>query len=492
MDTTFTLMRDAVSYVDHRSMPTTVISVCGECYHDAGASAAQELACMMASGVEYLNRLTDLGLTADAVARRVRFNVPVGMSFFLEIAKLRAARMLWARVTSDFGVRDDEARRMRLHVRTSLWHQTKYDPYVNMLRSTIESMAAIIGGMDSMYTAPFDEVSSTPGTFSKRVARNLQIVLREETRLGHVADPAAGSYYIETLTHSLAEHAWQMFQEIEKLGGYLAAAKSGYIQDSIGKTAAEKRANISRRRDVIVGSNQYPNLGETPLNNQNIDTAAISGRLEESLRAHLAARKSDPAVLSQSLKEVLRSGSGNLIAAMAAVLQEGLTVAEINDVLRNGGTDAPHMRPMRPFRAAEDFERLRDAVVAAENKPCIFLATYGPGFWRRARATFSSGFFGTAAVPARSLQHHVRHAALDRPAVRRVLHRRGIERLLSPQPGRRTERPVGGLRPCDPPRLRLGSSARVGDVGKAGVAIDSILDMKILFDRSRSTRCRCR
>jgi methylmalonyl-CoA mutase len=398
MDSTFTLMRDAVRYVDHRSMPTTVISVCGECYHDAGANAVQELACMMASGVEYLNRLTDLGLTADAVARRVRFNVPVGMSFFMEIAKLRAARMLWARVTSDFGVREDDARKIRVHVRTSLWHQTKYDPYVNMLRSTIESMAAIIGGMDSMYTAPFDEVASTPGAFSKRVARNLQIVLREESRLGHVADPAAGSYYIETLTHSLAEQAWQMFQEIEKLGGYLAAVKSGFIQDSIGKTAAEKRANISRRRDVIVGSNQYPNLGETALNNENVDTAAISRRLDESLRLHLDARKSDPAVLSQSLKEVLRSGSGNLIAAMAAVLQEGLTVAEINDVLRNGGTDAPHVRPMRPFRAAEEFERLRDAVVAAENKPCIFLATYGPGFWRRARATFSSGFFGAAGL----------------------------------------------------------------------------------------------
>lgn len=398
MDTTFTLMRDAVSYVDQRSMPTTVISVCGECYHDAGASAVQELACMMASGVEYLNRLTDLGLTPDAVARRVRFNIPVGMSFFMEIAKLRAARMLWARVTSEFGVREDDARKMRMHVRTSLWHQTKYDPHVNMLRSTIESMAGIIGGMDSMYTAPFDEVASTPGVFSKRVARNLQIVLREESRLGHVADPAAGSYYIETLTHSLAEHAWRMFQEIENLGGYLAAAESGFIQDSIGKTAAEKRANISRRRDVIVGSNQYPNLGETPLNNQNIDNEAISRRLEESLRAHLAARQSDPAVLSQSLKEVLRSGSGNLIAALAAVLQEGLTVAEINDVLRNGGSDAPHVRPIHPFRAAGDFERLRDAVGAAERKPRIFLATYGPGFWRRARATFSSGFFGTAGL----------------------------------------------------------------------------------------------
>lgn len=398
LSTTFRLMHDAVSYVDQRAMPTTVISVCGDCYHDAGASATLELACMLASGVEYLNRLTDMGLSADAVARRMRFDIPVGMSFFMEIAKLRAARMLWSRVTTAFGVKDGDARKMRMYTRTSLWHQTKYDPYVNMLRSTIEAMAAVIGGTDSMYTAPFDEIASTPGDFSKRIARNLQVILREESRLGHVTDPAAGSYYVESLTHALVAHAWETFQEIEARGGYVAAASSGFIQDSIARTAAEKRANISRRRDVIVGSNQYPNLGEKPLNNGIPDAAAVRERVEESRRTHLATRTCDAAVLSQSLRSVFESGTGNLVAAMAAVLQEGLTLAEVNDVLHNGGADVPIVRPLTPFRAAEDFERLRDAVSAAAHRPRVFLATFGPGFWRRARATFSSGFFGTAGM----------------------------------------------------------------------------------------------
>ncbi|MFZ1729637.1 MAG: methylmalonyl-CoA mutase family protein [Bacteroidota bacterium] len=398
IESTFNLLRDAIKYVDKRELPTTVISVCGECYHNAGASSVQELACMLASGVEYMHKLTELGVSADAIAQRVRFNFPVGMSFFMEIAKLRAARLLWSRVTDMFGVKDAEARKMRIHVRTSWWHQTKYDPYVNMLRATIESMAGVIGGAESIYTAPFDEVASTPGVFSKRVARNLQIILREESQLGQVADPAAGSYYIETLTEAVSQGAWKLFQEIEAQGGYLAAVKNGFIQDIIEKTAAEKRANISCRRDVIVGSNQYPNIGEKPLKNTATDPAAVSQHIAESLQRFRAERKCDPSALSLALREVMNSNSGNLIAAIASVLQEGLTVSEVNDVLRNRGADAPSVRSLRPFRASQDFEILRDAVAAAEHKPRVFLATYGPGFWYRARATFSSGFFGTAGI----------------------------------------------------------------------------------------------
>jgi methylmalonyl-CoA mutase len=398
IDTTFALLRDAINYVEQRALPSTVFTVCGDCYHNAGASAVEELACMTSSAVEYLHRLTDLGIPADTVVRRMRFDFSIGMSFFMEIAKFRAARLLWSYLTSVYGVTDPESRKVRIHARTSWWHQTKYDPYVNMLRATIESMAGIIGGVDSLYTAPFDEVASTPGAFSKRIARNLQIVLREESHVGHVTDPAAGSYYIETLTDTVTRGAWKLFQEIESRGGFLAAARTGFIQEMIERTADEKKKNISRRRDVIVGSNQYPNLSEKILRSESPDNSLIARQTGSSLQQHRDSRVTDVAVLSQSLREVLRSGKGNLIAAMAALLQEGLTVAEVNDVLRDGGRDAMHIRPLRPFRAAEDFERLRDAVAASESKPNIFLATYGPGFWRRARATFSSGFFGSAGL----------------------------------------------------------------------------------------------
>ncbi|MBR9978647.1 MAG: acyl-CoA mutase large subunit family protein [Bacteroidetes bacterium] len=396
--TTFSLLRDAISYVEQRAMPSTLVGVCGDYYHNAGASTVQELACILASGVEYINRLTDMGLSADAVARRMRFSFPVGMSFFMEIAKLRAARMLWTRVLDSFGLEEDATKRMHVRVRTSWWHQTTYDPYVNMLRSTIESMAGIIGGADSMYTAPFDEVLPTSSQFSKRIARNQQIILREEAHLGHVTDPAAGSCYIEMLTSQIAGHAWKMFQEIERQGGYIAAIEKGFIQETIGKTAQDKRNSISRRRQIIVGSNKYPNLTEKPVNGAGYDKEVIANTVKEALNRHLETRTCDPDVLKSSLYKVLRSGSGNLIAAIAAALQEGLTVAEVNDVLRQDEEKSPTIQPLAVFRAAGDFERLRNAVGCTENKPRIFLATYGPAFWRRARATFAAGFFGSAGI----------------------------------------------------------------------------------------------
>jgi len=395
MRTSFRLMHDSVSFAEDTISRTSVIGVSAEPWHNAGASAVEEVACVLATGVEYLHQLQERGLTVEEITPYMRFTFPVGTTFFMEVAKLRAARALWTKIVGAFDA-DNEVEPMRLHVCSSHWSKTVYDPYVNMLRSTVEAMAGAIGGAESMDIAPFDDVAGQPGPFSRRIARNVQVILQEESRLSHVNDPAAGSYYVEQLTDSVMQHAWEMFQEIEAQGGMIEALKKGSIQERISGTAGKKKLNISRRHDVIVGTNQYPNLGEKPLTAAPI--APMShGDLLDRLKAGGAAR-GDLSPVMQRLQACLETEEENSISAMREALAAGMTVPEILDVLR-GPDDAPvNISALQTFRAAEEFENLRNAVETCARKQRVFLATYGPVQWSRARATFSSGFFGAAGM----------------------------------------------------------------------------------------------
>ena len=393
MECTFRLAADRIRGARDEGYST--LSVSGEPYQNAGASAVEELGCALAAGVEYLHRLQDIGLDANEVARRMRFTFPVGTNVFMEIAKLRAARLLWARIVRAFGVEDEDAQRMRIMVRSSRWFQTKYDPYVNMLRTTVEALAGAVGGADAMHTAPFDEIAGEPGPFSRRIARNTQIILQEESHLSQVVDPAGGSYYVESLTDSLARHAWDFFRDIEATGGFVAALEDGMIQTRINATADEKRRNISRRRDVLVGTTQYPNVSEKPLPRSEEDPLERAQRMRNALRSHVDARGSRSA---DALAAALEDPDAQIGDALRKAVRDGLTVPEICGVLCSSGVPAPTVQPLTAFRAADTFERLRDAVTAAPEKPTVFLATLGPVFWRRARATFASGFFGAAGM----------------------------------------------------------------------------------------------
>ncbi|MEM8549823.1 MAG: acyl-CoA mutase large subunit family protein, partial [Verrucomicrobiota bacterium] len=198
-------------------------------YASAGASAVEELGCALASGVVYLKAMLEAGMEIDAAAKSIRFEFSLGANFFMEVAKLRAARILWAKVVQAFGG-SREAARMRVHGRTGLWNKTVHDPYVNMLRTTTEALSGVIGGVESMHVGPFDEVSEVPTTFSRRIARNTQVILQEECELRGVIDPAGGSWFIENLTDEVAKAAWGIFQEIEQAGGMVAALESGMVQ----------------------------------------------------------------------------------------------------------------------------------------------------------------------------------------------------------------------------------------------------------------------
>jgi methylmalonyl-CoA mutase len=242
-----------------------VISVNGQHYHNAGAHAVQELAFVLSQGNEYLNQITEQGIPVDDIAQRMQFTIAVGSSYFLEIARLRALKMLWAKIVEQYNPKSEASLKINIHAVTSGWNKSIYDSYVNMLRSTTETMAATIAGVNSMTVAPFDATYKKADEFSSRIARNQQIVLKNESYFDKVADPAAGSYYIEKITDSIAEAAWKLFVQTEEMGGFVKAVESGFIKSEIEKTCQKRDMEIALRRQVFVGVNQYPNLKERML-----------------------------------------------------------------------------------------------------------------------------------------------------------------------------------------------------------------------------------
>jgi len=238
------------------------IGVNGEMFTNAGATIVEELGFALAMGNQYLNLLIEKGLDVDTVAENIKFNFGVSSNYFMEIAKFRAARMLWAKIVEAYEPKNLEVAKMNIHATTSKFNQTIYDPYVNMLRGTTESMSATIAGVDSLFVTPFNVAYESSTEFSDRIARNTQILLKEESYFDKIVDPSGGSYYIENLTNSIAEHAWKLFQDVEAKGGYIEAFKAGFIQEQVNESANKRLLNIATRKEVLLGTNQYPNAQE--------------------------------------------------------------------------------------------------------------------------------------------------------------------------------------------------------------------------------------
>lgn len=309
---------------------------------EAGAHAVQELAFGLATGTAYLRALDSRGLGVDVTAPRVLFTYALGSNLFMEIAKLRAARLLWARAMQAAGG-GLEAQRLVCHGRTTRWNKTVLDAHANLLRTTTEAFAGVVGGCAGLQVGGFDECYRAPDEFSRRLARNIQIILAEECQLGRVVDPAGGSWYVETLTRQLAAKAWALFQDIERRGGMAAAIREGYPQDLVKKTAAERIGAVESRRDGIIGTNLHPNLREK-------------------------------------------------IPADEAPLR------------RTGGDSAPEIKPLVPRRRAAPFEALRRraeaCLVRTGARPKVFLAGMGPRKQHAARADFSGAFFAAGGFEA--------------------------------------------------------------------------------------------
>lgn len=366
-------------------------------YNNAGANAVQELAFTLATAVEYLNEMISRGLKVDDAAKRVKFTFGVGSFYFMEVAKLRAARMLWSTILEAYGVAE-ENRKMFIHCRTTEFNQTYFDPYVNMLRTTTEAFSAIVGGADSMHTNPFDESFNPADDFSRRLARNTQIILKEESHLDQVIDPAGGSFFVEKLTDDIANAAWKLFQSIEEKGGMLKAIQSGSVQDEIAKVAEAKKKDFAKRKSVLVGTNMYANPKEEmmEIKKRNLD-AIYKKRVEYIQKYRITGEDKKHKSILDKLQKIANTKSYDLVDDAVEAFLEGASLGEISRSIRASAEKGITVKPLTQFRLAEMFEELR---IASENykkktgsKPKVFLATMGPLKQFKARAEFSRAFF---------------------------------------------------------------------------------------------------
>ena len=369
-------------------------------WHESGANAVQELAFALATAVEYLRAMDRRGLGVDQVAPSIRFAITVGVNFFMEIAKLRALRMLWSRVTAALGA-SSTSQALSLHVRTSQWNKTVYDPYNNMLRATVEAFAGVLGGCDSMQVGAFDEVFRRPDDFSLRIARNTQLVLQKECHLNHIIDPAGGSWFVENLTAELAQKAWALFQEVEKLGGMEAAMRAEFPQKTVAAMAAEKIKSVNRRRVSIVGVNQYANPKEKPLERPAEDATAFHKRRVQQVSSHRTSLEEDQSeIVLEKLAKVVETKGADLFEACVEAVGAGATLGEITRAVRISDSPCAPVSPVCITRAAAALESLRAAtdrfVAAGQERPRAFLCNMGPLRDHKARADFSRGFLSVA------------------------------------------------------------------------------------------------
>lgn len=316
-----------------------VLAVDSVLFCDGGAYIFQELGYALAWGAQWLTALTDAGLTVDEVASRIKFNMGVSSNYFMELAKFRAARMLWAQIVEAYKPADANSAKMHVHASTSKFNQTIYDAHVNLLRSQTEAMSAALAGVDSITSVPFDTPYKTPDAFSERIARNQQFLLKEESHLDKVVDPAGGSYYVETLTVSIANEAWKLFIATDE-EGFFKLVSEGKIQAAVNESCEKRHTDVARRKEILLGTNQYPNINER-----------AADKIENKACHCSCGNKSEEA------------------ANGTALLMK---------------------------RAATDFEALRLATEAAAKRPKVFMLTIGNLAMRLARAQFSTNFFGCA------------------------------------------------------------------------------------------------
>ncbi|MCM3563323.1 methylmalonyl-CoA mutase [Hydrogenophaga intermedia] len=328
------IIGDIIEYTAQHMPKFNSISISGYHMQEAGANQALELAFTLADGKEYVKTALAKGLDVDAFAGRLSFFWAIGMNFYLEIAKMRAARLLWCRIMKDFGAKNPKSLMLRTHCQTSGWSLTEQDPYNNVVRTTIEAMAAVFGGTQSLHTNALDEAIALPTEFSARIARNTQLIIQEETHITNVIDPWAGSYMMEKLTQDMADAAWAIIEEVDAMGGMTKAVDSGWAKLRIEAAAAEKQARIDSGKDVIVGVNKYKLKNEDAVEILDIDNVKVREQQIVRLQQVRAAR--DGAAVQaalDALSAAAESGQGNLLDLAIRAVRLRATVGEVSDAL---------------------------------------------------------------------------------------------------------------------------------------------------------------
>ena len=334
------IVADIIEYTAKEMPRFNSISISGYHMQEAGATLVQELAFTLADGREYVRAALAKGLNVDDFAGRLSFFFAIGMNFFMEIAKLRAARLLWSSIMEDFKPQKASSLMLRTHCQTSGVSLQEQDPYNNVVRTAYEALSAVLGGTQSLHTNALDEAMALPTDFSARIARNTQLILQHETGITKVVDPLAGSYYIESLTNELAEKAWALMEEVEKLGGMTRAVAEGLPKRLIEEAATKRQAAVDRGEEVIVGVNRYRLENEEELDILAIDNTAV--RAAQIKRLEQVRRQRDPKRVEETLatlSEVARTGKGNLLAAAVEAARARATVGEISDAMREAFGD---------------------------------------------------------------------------------------------------------------------------------------------------------
>lgn len=393
----FDEMAETLRYTSSNSLHLKTIGISSVPYQETGASAVHELAFILATGAAYLRELTSRGIPVDTAIDSIRISTATGPHFFTEVAKYRALRLLWTQLAAAFG---SSAPVPPVHARTSSYYQSTLDAHTNLLRVATMAFSAITGGVQSIHSSAYDELFATPSDFSRRIARNTQIILKEEAHLDHVIDPAGGSYYIETLTADLAQAAWDLFRDIERKGGMLQALTDGYPQSLVNDLHASRTSDLAKRKTIMVGVNQYCNPKEERVIYRKPDAEQIHRVRSEYLQKYRVSGAQEKHIrILDLLQSVSNRTAPNLVAACVDAVAEGATLGELCKSLRPGSDSGPEITSLASRRLAEAYEKLRADSFAFGDRtgsnPSIFLAIMGEAAQYKARADFSRGFFET-------------------------------------------------------------------------------------------------
>jgi methylmalonyl-CoA mutase len=396
------IVADIIQYTATNMPRFNSISISGYHMQEAGATAVQELGFTLADGLEYARFAASRGLSVDDFAGRLSFFFAIGMNFFMEVAKLRAARLLWSRIMTDLGAQKPGSKMLRTHCQTSGVSLTEQDPYNNVVRTAYEAMAAVLGGTQSLHTNSFDEAIALPSDFAARIARNTQLILAEETGVTHVIDPLGGSYYVEALTQSLANEAWKLIEEVEQLGGMTKAVESGMPKLRIEEAAARRQARVDRGEETIVGVNKYRLENESPIDVREIDNTDV--RRQQLARLDRVKSTRDAQKVEAAL-DALRRGAesdGNLLELSIEATRARATVGEISDALESVfGRYRANIRTISgvyggAYAEDEDFQRIRKEVEAFAQdegrRPRILVAKLGQDGHDRGAKVIATAF----------------------------------------------------------------------------------------------------
>ena len=393
------LVADIIDYTSREMPKFNSISISGYHMQEAGSTLAQELAYTLADGMEYVRAAMSKGLDVDAFAGRLSFFFCIGMNMFMEAAKLRAARQMWSKIMTDFGAKSDRSKMLRTHCQTSGVSLTEQDPYNNVIRTTVEAMAATLGGTQSLHTNSFDEAIALPTEQSARIARNTQLILQHETGMTDVVDPLGGSYYVEALTKDIADAAWDLIAEVEELGGMTKAVEVGLPKQRIEEAAARRQARVDKGEDVIVGVNKYRLEDEAELETREIDNAAVLASQVARLNKIRASRNSDAcADALDALEKGARTDSANLLELAVEAARHRATLGEISDAMERAFTRHSAITRVisgvfeSSYEGDAEYLTLQSKINAMEDKPHVLVAKVGQDGHDRGAKVIASSF----------------------------------------------------------------------------------------------------